>query len=171
MGTRRGRGFTLVELILTIGVLAVIALVVGRMLLVGLDTYAAVTQRNIAITQARTTADRFLGEMVRLTSANILGISGTKLDFRDRFGTVTSFAQGANGAQATVMRGNDVLVSSAGFLQFRYYDGLGVEVATPEAVRRISIDLNVVSPGGYGAMTYHTEIFPRTFMYLGFTDL
>lgn len=163
-----GHGFTLIELILTVSMLAIIALVVARILLVGLDTYASVSSRSMAVQQARAGLGRIWSECARLSSATLTGVADTQLDFIDAGGFATNVRQVTIGADMNVWRGNDLLVPSVGFLDFDYWDGLGNRTTDPLAVRRINVELNVLARGGFGAMTFRTEVFPRAFMYNGF---
>lgn len=166
MKTRQA--FTLIELILTVSVLSIIALVVARMLLIGLDTYAAISSRSIAVQQARAGLGRVRDECVRFNAATLTGIADTQMDFIDGGGVPTNVRQIMIGPELSVVRGNDLLVPSVGFIDFDYRDGTGNLVTDPLAVRRINVELNVLARGGFGAMTYRTEIFPRAFMYNGF---
>lgn len=162
------RGFTLVETLLTITVLAIISSVVGRILLVGLDTYAAVIGLSTGLQQARGAMNRMTDELVRLPPGGVVLVSDTRLDYLEAGGLPNNFRQEGNGGNPVVVRGDDLLVQNIGYLDFDTWDGLGAPIAVPALVRRINIELNVMARGVPGTITFRTEVFPRLFLYAGF---
>ncbi|MBI2345926.1 MAG: type II secretion system protein [Deltaproteobacteria bacterium] len=164
----RKRAFTLVELILTISVMGIIALAVGQLLVVGLGTYISVRSRSGAIQQARIAMDRMLDELQRLPATTMPTVSDTRIDFIDAQGIATNFKQITDATDINIVRGEDLLVNQAGYLDFDPLDRFGAPAADTAAVRRINIELNVLFPWSSNTITFRSELFRRAFMYQGF---
>lgn len=165
---RRMKGFTLVELLLTIIVVAIIAGVSAQVLLRGIDTYSLVTSRRDALENARIGMDRMISEMLLVRSSDITGISPTRLDFTDSAGNPTNFKRHSYQGTIDLFRNNDFLAGQIALLNFTYYRSDGTFASFPSDVRMIGVELTVQSVGGYGTVPLRTRVFPRNFMYNGF---
>lgn len=166
--SRNNRAFTFVEVLLTIVLLGIMGVLLVKMFNVGLDTYASITSRSLGVQQSRIALNRIVEELWRLRAGDLQMVADTQCNFRDTFGNMTDFHQGVQGSTPVLLRQTDLLARPIGYIDFDYTDGVGTTVTDPSAVRRINVELNTQSLGGYGAMTFRTELFPRSYMYQGF---
>ncbi len=162
------KGFTLIEIILTIMVVGVIAGVSAKVLMDGIDTYSLVTSRRDAVEHARVGMDRMVSELLLVDSNDITLASGTKVSFTDANNSSTNFQRKTVQNTWELYRGDDFLAGIVGLLDFDYYRDNGNSTSWPWLVRRINIELTVQTLGGYGTIPLRTEVFPRNFMYTNF---
>ena len=166
------RGFTFVETILCVIVIAVIASVAARVLLAGLDVYKLVVDRNNAFQGARMAMERMFDELIHLRSTDISWMSDQRIGFRDINGVSTDFdmetASGGGYSIPCIYRGDDYLVGNVTYLDFDYLNETGQSTVWSWLVRRINIDFTVTAPRGAGTIRLRTDVFPRNFMYSDF---
>jgi len=162
------RGFTLVEIVLTIVVVGIIAGVSAKILLSGLDTYAFVTNRKDLTQHARVAMERMVNELTVVRWYDITWMSGTRLSFIDRGGSATSFKTKTFNNIPSIARGNDFLAGQLGFLDFDYLQYDGSNAMFSWQLKKINIELSLDALGGYGSLTLRTEVFPRNDMYDNF---
>ena len=166
-------GFTFVETVLTIVIIGVIASVAAKVLLVGLDIYSLIVNRNTAFHNARAAMDRMQDEMLLLRNIDFISIGSTNFGFRDVDGALTSFKKStvtSHGKSVPcIMRGTDYLAGDVTQLAFRYYMLDGSQVSFwPLFVRRINIDFTVTALNNAGSIHLISNVFPRNFMYSNF---
>lgn len=161
--TDQQRGFTLIELCLSMVLTSIMAVGMFPMLYTAVNTYAIATSRNRVVHNVQHALLQMQGEILDLPPANITGISATSFQFIDAVGAATSFTF-ANG---TVSRGNSTLAPDISALTFTYYDQNNAQTNVLANVRRIGIALTG-SGLGQGTFTMRTEVFPRRLLYTNF---
>lgn len=161
-------GFTLIEMLLTIVIIGIMAGVAAKILLSGLDTYSFVVSRKDATQNARIAMDRIASEVLLLEEGDITFIANNRISFEDENGLSTSFQTQVSGNQTNITRGNDFLAGPLGFLDFDYLRADGADAAMISEIKKINIELSIDSQGGFGPVTFRTEVFPRNFMYEDF---
>lgn len=153
------RGFTLVELVMVIAMLAIEAAMLGPPLTAAVKEYVLVSTRRQALAEARAAMDRMVKE-IRLipSSAAVVSVaSPTNFQFEYPLGTPITYA--LNGT--TLERNGVALASNVGQLQFRYYDSNSAETVVPANVRRVMIALTTTVPSGGGILPLFTTVFLR----------
>lgn len=162
------KGFTLVELILTILVMGIIAVVSAQVLMRGIDTYSLITSRKDALQRARMSMDRMTDELALVNSARLTAIGDTSISFTDALGAASDFRMVVTQTGQQLFRGSDFLSSGIGLIDFDFYQSNGGAAIVPANARRINIELTIQTVGGYGSIPLRAEVFPRNFMYTNF---
>ena len=160
-------GFTLIEMIAVLLIVAVVATVSGMAIVTGIKGYLFATD-NASISQkaqmALTRINRELMELVDVTSAEQSRVTYRRLDdtrttlyFSDTDDTV-NIVSGENPS------GGDMLVDRVGLFQLTYYKGQNPWVAGTDDVRDLStieIELHLERFEGNRSVTFTTRISPR----------
>jgi len=163
--------------VLAVVVVTVVASVVAKVLLTGLDVYSLIVNRHDATQNARFAMERMVDEIVLIESSDITWLGSTNFGFRDTNNEQTSFKIGVTSIRGQIVpcmrRGNDFLASLApnitgGYLDFDYLRDDGSNTYLWWLVRRINIDLGVDADAGAGSVCLRTNIYPRNFMYSNF---
>lgn len=166
MFIRRTDAFTLIEATLAMVLAGILAFGIAPLLLLSLDSYAMVTVRTRAINNSRQAMQRMEGELMRLTTADLLSIQPDQISFRDSQGLVTDYRL-VNGAPAAIFRGADQLLANVNALTFTYTDLAGVPTQQIAAVRRIEIAFIAQVPP-QSPLPLRVEVFPRGFVYTNY---
>lgn len=167
-GKRGERGFTIIETVLTAVIIGIIASVAAKVLVVGLDVYALIANRDDAFQAARTAMDRMVAEVVLIENSDITSMVNLQFGFRDQFGVGSTFRRTTVLGNPGLYRTNDYMVGNVSQLDFDYLRLDGTNAVFPWEVRRINIDMTVAAEAGAGNVHLRTEIFPRNFMYNNF---
>jgi len=169
---RKQHGFTFVETILAIIIVAAIAGVAAKVLTAGLDVYSLVVNRHDASQTARLAMERMVDEIVMIESTDILGTTNTRFSFRDIDGHSTNFKSKTASLRGQsvpcIYRDDDFLAGNISFLDFDYLKEDGSSTIWFWLVRRINIDFSVEAPANAGTVHLRTDVFPRNFMYDNF---
>jgi prepilin-type N-terminal cleavage/methylation domain-containing protein len=160
-------GFTLIEMIAVLLIVAVVATVSGMAIVTGVKGYLFATD-NVAISQkaqmALTRMNRELMELVDVTSAEQSRVTYQKLDnttttvyFNDPDDTI-NIVSGENPS------GGDMLVDRVGLFQLTYYKGQDPWVVGTDDIHDLStigIELHIDRFEGELSVTFTTRISPR----------
>lgn len=168
MKKKHPRGFTIIELVLTIILVGIISGVTAKILMSGIDTYSLITSRKDAFQNARVSMDRMVSEATLLRSSDIISIGNEQLRFYDRSGYSTSFKRASKNGLPVINRGNDFLGGLLGILDFDYLKADGTGTSTISQIKKINIEISIDTLGGYGSIDLRTEVFPRSLMYDNF---
>lgn len=161
---RDQRGFTLVELVLTVVLIGIIAGMASVFLRQGLNAFVSEDARADLTNQGRLAIERMAREIRMLRSRTAADLPGcctnpsTSLNFFDISGSNITYAvAGGN----TVTRNGTALASgSAVALTFSYFQQDGVTAATlATQVWSIQIDLTVTKSGE--SQAYRVRVHPR----------
>lgn len=153
------KGFTLVEIILSMTLLSITVAATSVLMGRGLDAYNLVNSRTVALDQANYALVRMEREMTKVT--NIQNANTNLFGFVDSLGTSTDFH--LNGTN--LYRGGDFLAHNISSLVFTYYRDNGNTTSAAPQVRRIHIDMTVSAGTGNGTVDLRTDVFPRIFIY------
>lgn len=139
---RNAFGFTLVELIFTMMILAVISIVVGRVLFQGYNTM--LTSEKISTTgwQGLISLNKITNDIHRIRStSDISTISSNQLAFTDVAGNSVTYSL----SSGNLLRNGAVLASGVQSLAFTYLNSSGSSTSTAANVRYIKMTLGLVS--------------------------
>ena len=164
----RKKGFTFIELVLTIVIIGIIAGVAAQVLIRGIDAYSLITNRKDALQHARVGMDRMVLELMLIRSTDLTYISNTRINFFDAQGYSTNFRQATVSSYPELYRGDDFLSGRIAAFDFDFYQSNGSSTSSASSVRRINIELTVQGLGSAGTVPLRTEVFPRKFMYSNF---
>lgn len=163
------RGFTLVELVLVIALLAIEALILGPPLATAVKEYVLVSSRRQVLAEARSAMDRMVKEVLLIPLGGVTNVaSPTSFQFQYPLGTLITYA-----LDGTTLKRNGVdLASNVGLLEFKYYNAAGIETAINANVRRIQLRLTINSPSATGTLPLTTSVFLRNMgsMYTDFNN-
>lgn len=165
---RDQRGFTLLELVLSIVVGGVIFGIASETLVRQADTYSFIANRKNSIADVRFGMNKISHELLRLETSDIQAISPTGISFLDENGQGASFSLGQDGSSLSVYRGNDALVEDVASIDFEYHNGDGEVIDAVDAniddVRRIKVTITTEPKGDEGAISISTTVVPRSFI-------
>lgn len=155
---RRSRGFTLLELLLTITMLMILGSVVGPVLGNIVHSATFVWARGDSLADARIAIERLVMELRLLPSiSSLTSIGNSNLAFQYPAGTNLQYWLSGTNFQ----RNSNVLVSDVSALTFSYFDEQGSITSTLGNVRSIGIQISVLPPSGGEIMTLRTRVFLR----------
>lgn len=165
------KGFTFIELVLSLVVLGLISLTLATLLRTGIDTFSLIVSRKEALHNARLAVERVTREIIYLEAADILSISPTMIQFNDKNDISTDFHSVASGSLFQVYRGTNLLAENLSNFLFTYYDQAGGEITNFSdiaSVRRIKVEMTVQTQNGFGDVKVRGDVYPRNFYYSNF---
>ncbi len=171
MSLRNEKGFSFVELLMSLVVVGIISISFAYLFSTGVDSFALVSSRKEALSQGRYAINRMTQELLKVRSTDIQSISNTSFSFTDSSGQSTDFHSQVVNGETQLYRGNDLLATSLNGFTLTYYDTNGVVISDYQqlaSLRRIRIDLNVRVDGNAGSVALMGEIYPRNFYYSNF---
>lgn len=162
------KGFTLIEMVLGMVLIAIIALVVANALSTGITGFFVVDYRKEALDQARVAMDRMAKEMRNVRSSSDIGTAnssefcfvnteGTRIDFRYETPYIRRLEAG--GACPGGAGTGDILSTSITNFKFKNPDGTDLDAATLATTKRIMI--TITSTAGTESVELQTEVWPR----------
>jgi len=154
---KRRHGFTLVELVVTITVVAVIA-AMGTGLLVEVGrAYSISKTASGAYADAHHALERVRLELAGLTApTDISSMGATSITFT-AWGSPTTYSLSGG----TLRRDGQALATGCSKFELTYYQSDGSIAAAPAAVRRIAVEIAITRRGRTAQL--RTEVFPRSF--------
>lgn len=133
-------GFTLIELVMTIVLMGIISVVMGRILFQGYQTF--LTSQNISETDWHgfLALERIASDIHNIRSAgDISTIQSNQFTFVDVDGNTVQYQVSGN----TLLRNGQTLAGGVQSFSFSYTDENGATTATPSSVRYISLSANL----------------------------
>jgi prepilin-type N-terminal cleavage/methylation domain-containing protein len=169
--TRLATGFTLIEMIIVITILALVAAAGALMLGRGFESWQLARETGEVGWQGRVALERLTRELrdIRSATAADLEISATQIKYVDVDGQPVCFYL----AGTQILRSRDgpggtcgttspqPLADNASGLGFQYYQRDGTVAATPAQVFYVALSFQVTS--GQAAETWRTSVQPRRF--------
>lgn len=167
LGTPNSKGFTLIEMIITIVLVSVLAGLAAVIILQGIRAYSDEQSRTDVHYQARLALERITREARQIPScAAIAGAANPSdtLQFTDASGTLVTFT--VNGATKVLSRGGDILATGVTSAQpFRFLGKDGTTETTscisPNDIWFVEIDLTDTQ--GSETLRMRTRVHPRNF--------
>jgi len=163
----QNRGFTLVELVLTIALLGIIGWVTGVVMIRSVESYSIVSDRKLSLSDARLAIDRIASD-IRLIQAtsDIQIFTASQMVFNiPSEPNITYNLVGSN-----LQRSGFLLASPATQLAFNYLDDNGNETAVKANIKRIRVTVSIGTHNSHGVNQIRTTIFPRNFYYADYTE-
>lgn len=155
------KGFTLIEIVLTIVLVGILAGVAAVIIMQGARSYSTEQSRGEAHEQARFALDRMAREVRLIRScAAIIGPANPSntLSFTDINGNAVVFSV----AGVNLMRGPDLLASGVTSAQpFRFLDSAGNETTACPGIW--FIEINLTDTQRAESLTLRTRVHPRNF--------
>jgi len=142
-------GYTLIEIVLVIVIIAVLAGILIEPFRLGVKSYIGIETRADLTSQAREATSRIVREMRNIQKKandkpNITSADATSITFVDHRDTTISFS--FSPSENTVLRDTSILADKVSSFQVRYFDGNNGEISSPldteakrDAVRRILV--------------------------------
>lgn len=153
------RGFTLVEMVLSIALIGVLAGVLGVALFQGVKGFDLVSSRKSALAQARLAMERMVREMRLIQQSSDVVNVGSSTQFGFEYPDGTPIAYSLSGGN--LVRNTDVLARNVNALTFTYLDSAGTVTATAAQVRSVRVQLTLNAPHAQGTLTLRTQVFLR----------
>lgn len=175
MRMMRGRkdGFTLIESVLAIVVIAAISVVVAEMMTVGLESYGMVVDRREALQRARLAMNLMTSELQTIAApeTDIASIGASAITFTSGGGSIT-YAVSGNRLTRQDSSGTSVLAD--GILpstRFDYYTQGGATTSNRTLVHRIHITVGVdTGVARHGTVVMNSNVYLRNRYYGSFTQ-
>ncbi len=168
MASKDEKGFTLIEAVLVIILMAIIAAGFGQMFITSATTYATADSRKEALQDVRWALDRMSRE-IRLVNDNtvVTTATATTFAFTDVNSNAVTFSY--DGAANRINRGADVLAENVDVYSFTYLDNTGTPLAdcppppcaSPTAIWRVQMNAETLVNGE--RVILRTEVHPRNF--------
>lgn len=154
---KRRHGFTLIELAVTVTVVAVIA-AMGTGLLVEVGrAYSVSKTASGAYADAHHALERVRLELASLTApTDISSMSANSITFT-AWGSSTTYSLSGG----TLQRGGNDLAADCSKFELTYYQFDGSIASAPATVHRIAIEIAITRRGRVAQL--RTEVFPRSF--------
>lgn len=159
------RGFTLVELCITIVLIGILFASSSLILSSGLNSYSTIHSRGTNAQQTRYAMERMVRE-IRNTPNTLQSITGSQVAFIDSQDLTATFT--FDNVNSQLLRDSDVLLENVNGISFTGYDEDGNVTNTAANVWRLHVDLETLPEGEDSPMNLSTDIFMRNLMYENF---
>ncbi len=173
MRSRRTAGFTLVEAVLAIVVIAAISLGVAEMMTVGLDSYGLVVDRREALQRARLAMNLMTGELQSIANpaTDIAAIGATSITFTSGGNSIT-YAVSGNRLTRQDANGTSILAENVlPVTRFDFFTQGGAVTANRALVHRIHITIGVdTGVARHGTVVMNSNVYLRNRYYGSFTQ-
>lgn len=163
--TTADKGFTLIELVITMVLIGIIAYIVATALSTGITAYFTTDFRKEALDQARIAMERITREIRNVrSSADITTADATTFTFTDVSGTPISFALSGGNIDRTSVTTNTLATGISSASIFTYLLSTGATTQSPipaeiPLIKRIKIDITATK--NTESVTLQSEVWPR----------
>ncbi|MFC1855443.1 type II secretion system protein J [Thermodesulfobacteriota bacterium] len=158
---RKNSGFTLIEVILVILLVAIISGITSNLILFGADSYRLQYHRRDLMYQLKNAIVRMDKEIRMINSASaadILTFTSNTLKFNSISGDEIEFSLSGNNILRTLNGTANTLCKDISALTISYYKKDGTAAAAPAEIWTISVDITV---SGEETIRMRTRIFLR----------
>jgi prepilin-type N-terminal cleavage/methylation domain-containing protein len=161
------RGFTLVEVLLSMVLYSILTLTIGILLWVTVKSAEKMSSHEETLSQARFAMEIIGYEMITLKTSDITSIAASEIDFKDSSAIATSYRLANVGGVNQVLRGSSLLIPKASAFSFTYLDNNGNVTATIANIRQIKWTLTLPETSG-GSVSLQSAVFLRSSYYATF---
>lgn len=141
---RNQTGFTLIELLISIVMLGIISVVVGRIMFEGLTTMQTSDKVTSVGWQGLIALERLTVDVHRIRSkSDITTVTASQFTFTDVNGTSVSYTLSGG----KLMRGSQTLADDIQSITFSYLDATGAATTTAANVRYVKLAMTLVNDG------------------------
>lgn len=134
------RGFSLIEVVLSIVILGIVVVVVGEILIQGYKLFTTSQNASKNDWQGLLVMQRFTKDVHNIRSANsVASIAASTLSFTDMGGTSVTYTQSGS----NILRNGVILASGVTGMSFNFLDKTGTITAVASLVRFISISITL----------------------------
>ena len=162
------KGFTLIEIILTMLIITIVFGVAAEVLLQQADAYSYVNNRKSALQDVRYGMYEMKVELEKMQSTGLNSITSTAIAFIDDKGVGTDFHLGSHGSDMAVYHGTEILIDCVAGFGIDYYDANGLVLVpsstTKAQVRRIKFNVSTEEQGSEGQINMSMQVTPRDFL-------
>lgn len=160
-------GFTMIDLILSIAVLALITTFISEFFINQTTSYMFVANRQEAIGDARHALNKIQYEMLRVDpTSEISSYDINEIYFTDSSSASNSFRLNTAGSGLGIYMGSDLLMAGVDDFTLTYYDSSGatLDPASDPAsdIARIQIQITATEEHNEGNITLQTTVTPRS---------
>lgn len=152
------KGFTLIELILSVAIIGILAMVIAQALFTGVSSFDIVSKRKALLSDIRLAIDRMSYEITLIPDTNnIVSFSSSSLTFNiPSENNITYTLNSSN-----ITRSSAVIAGNVSSLTFTYLDAAGASTAVKANIKRIGIEISASAGSSYGTLNVKTQAFPR----------
>ncbi len=156
------KGFTLLELVITVVLVGILAVFISNLLVYEVDIFRYVTIRSGSLQDSRFVMQKMARELRQIIHYDsILIASEDSIRFYDSSNNMIFYKYSNN----ELLQNGNLLLNNLNDLQFTYFDNLGVQLATPVAdpldIRSIAINMSVIVLGKN--VNSQVKVAPRSF--------
>lgn len=166
------RGFTLVELMLSIVIAGAIFGIAAETMIRQADTYSFIANRKSTIADARHALNQMVDELLHVETSDITTITASSITFVDKSGGSTSYSLSTDGSNLAIFRGSNVILPNVSAFDIEYQDenGTALTASTGQIpnVRRIKLTITAAATANEGDISISTLVTPRSF--IGYTN-
>jgi len=141
------RGYTLVEAIMVIMILAIIGFGFGNFIVTSMQSAVFISGRETVTNTARSAMNRMVAELMRINRPqNIIIAATSECQFSDLDSSMIDFKQSGT----SLLRNSDILATGLGSpegLRFTYLDANGAETSVKLNMRSVRVWLYLASGG------------------------
>lgn len=162
------KGFSLVEIILTIIITGILAGITSQILLDHTEAYSFIKHRQSTLSDIRYALTRVNHELLRVKTDDLVSMTANDLSFFDVDGKQTSYHEGLHLGAKALFRGNEPMVAPIKSLTIKGYDDKDQETTDIQALRKIQFSVATQPAGKEGSINITSTIMPRAFLYEGY---
>lgn len=166
------RGFTILELILTLLIISLVLGVASEVMMKQADAYSLVNNRKSVLHDTRSALHRIKSELEKIDSTDLQTVSGTSLTFYDDLGVLRDYTLNSSGGTLGVFSGPTLVVGQLKNFWIDYFDASGTFLTPGPGVaglvRRMIFNFQTQPKDGEGSLMLTMQVVPRDF--LGYTN-
>ena len=157
------RGFTLVELLLTLMLTGILFASAGILMTQGLRSYIVLSDRSVALQGVRYAVERMVRELDQVPESGIQNIQADQIGFIDGLGNNADFNW--NAQSQILYRGADKLLERVSQFGVTAYKSDGTTTSAAVQARRVRLQLSCLPAGQTTPIRLETEVYLKNYTY------